>query len=178
MPTKPTGRPGGRPAKPKPPGFKRNNLGINAATKAAAAAGNPIDARLAAREKVLIRRREMAATLTRKAIIAAAEQRQTLAQEVVDANHPCLKYMNRADRLAWLCLQVHREHEEEKVVSLGQGMGYDIARVGTEEPKFRAMEMLMKALGDYAPTTAVQVNQNGETGDTQVVLMVADNGRG
>ncbi len=178
MATKPTGRPPGRPRKTNQrQDPQRNSKGLVNARKAAAAAGDPIVAKLAEREKAQIRAAARAATQTRQAMIKAAAARQTLAQEVVDASHPCLKYLNRADRLAWLCLQVHREHEEEKVVSLGNGMGYEIAKVGTDAPKFRAMDMLMKALGDYAPTTAVQVNGAGE-GGVQVMLMVADNGRG
>lgn len=182
MPETPTTRTAkagpGRPPKQKPHDRPRGSIGVKAASREAKESGAPLKVKLEEKEKALIRRRELAAQMTRKAIVKAAEARQELNQEQVGADHACLRFMNRADRLAWLCLQVHRTHVEEKVVQLGAGMGYEIAEVGTEEPQFRAMELLMKALGDFAPNVAVQVNQNGDENPPGVVLMVMDNGRG
>jgi hypothetical protein len=165
------GRPRKEKSKPK---------GAHTISREAKSDGTPLKVKLEEREKVLVRRRAFAAEQTRRALIKAAEMREELAQTQLDAEHPALRFLNRADRLAWLCLQVHRTHVEEKVVQLGVGMGYEVAQMGTEEPNFRAMEMLMKAMGDFAPNVAVQVNQSGdEEGASQsVVLMVADNGRG
>lgn len=132
------------------------------------------------KERGEIRKREAAAAITRAAWVRTQEARQTLSQEVVSADHPCLRYLNRADRLAWLCLQVHRAHVEEKVVSLGPGFGYEMVDVATDAPRFKAMEMLMKAMGDYSDGAKIAVDARSAPGAEapRVVLVVADNGRG
>lgn len=122
-----------------------------------------------------------AAAMTRANWVRAQAARQEVTQEVVSADHPCLRYLNRADRLAWLCLQIHRSHVEERVVSLGPGLGYEVVDVATAAPNFKAMEMLMKAMNDYSDGTRVAVDARGAAGgdaSPRVVLVVADNGRG
>lgn len=96
-------------------------------------------------------------------------------------NTPALGFLQKEVRLAWLCHQIHAQHFEHKPVSLGM-LGYEIAEIPTDAPRFKAMEMLMRACGDFGggPSTSVHVNTGAAAGDKgpQVVLITYDNGRG
>lgn len=128
-----------------------------------------ISVELEAKERLIARRREAASQITRAAYARAAAKRAVL--QTVDEDHPCLRYLKKNERLAWLALQVWGVHEKENVVSMGPGMGYEIVNTGTQDPNFKAMELLMRACGDFAEgaRTLVQVNGGGGGGAPQIV---------
>lgn len=83
-------------------------------------------------------------------------------------NRPELRFLDRAERLAWLCAKVAAEHVETKALVVnGQT---ELVEVPTEAPQFKAMDMLMRALGDYD-----QVNHPAATTErTTVVVAMHD----
>lgn len=84
---------------------------------------------------------------TTEADLLAREQTSAAALAVL-VNRPELKYLRRLERLAWLAQQV------------------------AEDGDLKAMELLMKACGDFKPETSVVVNNT-----PPATLIVIDNGR-
>lgn len=85
------------------------------------------------------------------------------------ASRPELRFLERAERLAWLCAKVANQHFDTEVrsVSVGEGVSQlETIEVPTETPNFKAMDMLMKALGDYS-------EQKGEAERPPVTVVVA-----
>ncbi len=119
---------------------------------------------LSDKEKALTRRRAAAQSITRAAWERTKSMRAQL--QTVDEGHPCLRYLKREERLAWLALQVYSSHEKEHPISLGPGYGYEIVTLATSDPNYKAMDMLMRACGDYGPGGGAQVavSVNGVAG--------------
>ncbi len=99
---------------------------------------------------------------------------EAVIRDTLSDDHPCLGLLQKENRRRWLAYMAAAAHKEERVVSMGEGMGFDIVRVATLKPNFAAMELLQRMEGDFA-TAGVNVTA-GE--GSRVLLLVADNGRG
>lgn len=100
---------------------------------------------------------------------------QALIKDVITDTHPCMPILTKEGRRRWLAYMATTEHVEERVVSMGDGLGFDIVKLRTSKPNFVAMELLQRMEGDFA-TAGVNVSVNGE--GSRVLLLVPDNGRG
>jgi hypothetical protein len=129
--------------------------------------------------------------LTAEAAIAVArvmgkvKPTQALEARVKFAQHgpEVIRYLDRRERLLWLADRVAKTHTKAQAVKMRvDGVDtVEIVHLPTEEPQERAMELLMRALGDFGAGTNVQVNVSGEDegkAGPRVALLVMDNGRG
>jgi len=102
------------------------------------------------------------------------DRREYLRAAVADTipdDHMCMRLLRKEERLKWLAYMVDTRHQREQIVSLGPGLGHEVVSVEDGRPRFVAMELLMRACGDFAQASV-------SVGDgAQVVLIVGDNGR-